>query len=616
MRRALGYADLVAIGVGGIIGSGWLFSVLSAANDAGPASFFAWVVGGGISLLLALLWAEIGGLFPRTGTTSRVPYYTHGGFLGFQFGWVRYLATATIPAIEAEAVLTALAAILGRLHVPVALTQARAFGTASFATLTPIGVAGAAGLVVGFLLLNLAGISALGTANRWVTAWKVVIPLLTAGTLLTVLRPANFTAPPGGLLPYGPISIAAAIGSSGIMFAYLGFAQMLDFGGETRRPGRDMPRALLTAVGIAVGVYCLLSFAFLGAVRWTDAGLVVGHWSGLGTSPWANLPLYYAVVANPGFGFLFVGGLLLVDAGLSPTGTGWIYLGTSTRSLFGWASEGRFAGRLLGVGARGVPVLALLLTTGAALLFLLPLPSWYELVGFLSSATVLTYVSGAFAVPSLRRTADRLERPYRVPLAAIVAPAAFVAGFLILVWAGFALLSWIVALVAAGEIVYLATFGVPRHALARAEVWVVTVVLVVGWAAWAIFGPIGNLGGSLFWSTSSTRADFVGLLTAVLLLAAPWAYLRLRGVGEGDASVRASSWLPVGLAGLYVLGYVGEFGPSSVLGGVVRAYPGARVLPFPFGSLLAGILAIGMFYAAVRSAYATPELTGAAASAH
>lgn len=618
LRRSLGYGDLVAIGVGGIIGSGWLFSVLSAANVAGPASIWAWVIGGGISVLLALAWAELGGIFPQAGTTARVPYYTHGSFLGFQLSWIRYLAVATIPAIEAEAVVTATAAIFDRWHVPIFLTTATRFGTERFASLTPLGVLVAAGLVFGFLLLNLAGIRALGRANRWVTVWKVAVPLVTAVTLLTVFRAGNLTSTPGGVFPYGPASVVAAVGTSGIMFAYLGFAQMLDFGGEARRPGLDMPRALLTAVLLATGVYCTLSIAFLGAVRWTGAGLAVGDWAGLGASPWANLPLYYAVAANGGLAFGLVGLLLLVDAGVSPSGTGWIYLGVSTRALFGWADESRLPKRLTEVDARGVPWLALGVSTAVGLLFLLPLPSWYELVGFLSSATILTYVVGSLAVPALRRTAGELPRPFRLPWAGFVAPAGFVAAALVLFWAGFQLLSWMVALAVVGEIVYLVAIGPQRHGLARSEALGAGLLLALGLALWAYLGPLvdrgtglGTAGGALaspLWSRTAVGPDVLALLVAALLLVVPWAYLLRRDRGEGRRSLRAAAWFPAWLAVLFPLTYLGEFGPQFASGSATLAYPWARVLPFPVGTAAAAALA-GVVYAwAVRAAYRTEEL--------
>lgn len=608
-RRALGFWDLVALGVGGIIGSGWLFSVLSAASLTGPSSVLAWALGGGITLLLALAWAELGGLFPKTGTTTRIPYYTHGPFGGFLFGWIRFLAVASIPAIEAEAVVTALSGLFVRYGVPIQLSATRALGGAAFVGLSPAGLGVAALLVLGFLALNLAGISALGSANRWVTVWKLVVPLIAVGVLLSVFRPANIAALPGGALPYGVPALLAAVSSSGIMFAYLGFAQMLDFGGEARRPGRDMPRALLAAVAIAVLVYCSLAAAFLGAVRWAPNGLPPGDWHGLASATWASLPLYYAITANPGTLFVAVGLLLLVDAAVSPTGTGWIYLGTATRSLFGWADQGGIPPSLRTLDARGVPARALAVSTAVALVFLLPLPSWYLLVGFLSSATVLTYVVGSLAVPILRSAAPEASRPFRLPAAAVLAPAGFVAGLLVVYWAGFALIAWLVAITAAGEIAFalLWTGRTSAHSpLFRLGAAGLAVLL----GAWIIAGPIGQAvggpGPGALWSVSDGPLDAATLSMGAVALVAPWAYLWRGTEGPERQAVAAGGWVPGGLVAIYLLSYVGQYGPTSMVNGLAHTLPWARVLPFPWDTLAALAAAVTIYL--IARASARPDL--------
>ena len=66
-KRDLGYWQLTAIGLGGVIGSGWLLGALYAANAAGPASLITWVVGGLALLVIALVMVELGG--PRCCST-------------------------------------------------------------------------------------------------------------------------------------------------------------------------------------------------------------------------------------------------------------------------------------------------------------------------------------------------------------------------------------------------------------------------------------------------------------------------------------------------------------------------------------------------------------------
>src|ERR1700735_336813 len=87
MERNVGFLGLLWASEGSIIGSGWLFGALTAASIAGPSAIIAWVAASFIVILLALVHAELGGLFPVSGGTSRFPHYAFGGFAGMTFGW-------------------------------------------------------------------------------------------------------------------------------------------------------------------------------------------------------------------------------------------------------------------------------------------------------------------------------------------------------------------------------------------------------------------------------------------------------------------------------------------------------------------------------------------------
>ena len=85
---------------GSIIGSGWLFGALGAATIAGPSAIIGWLVASVIVIVLALVHAELGGLFPVSGGTSRFPHYAFGSFAGATFGWASYLQAASVAPIE------------------------------------------------------------------------------------------------------------------------------------------------------------------------------------------------------------------------------------------------------------------------------------------------------------------------------------------------------------------------------------------------------------------------------------------------------------------------------------------------------------------------------------
>jgi amino acid transporter len=150
--------------------------------------------------------------------------------------------------------------------------------------------------------------------------------------MFTAFNSANFTIG-GGFAPYGTGAIFGALAGGGIVFAYAGLRQILDFGGEVQHPQRNIPIAIVVGgIIIPLVMYLVLQIAFIGALDWAAAGLEPGDWAGLQESSWATAPLLNAVAAA---GFAWFSTILLTDAALSPAATGWVWLGIGTRTVFG-----------------------------------------------------------------------------------------------------------------------------------------------------------------------------------------------------------------------------------------------------------------------------------------
>ena len=82
LRRHISGVQLIWVSVGSIIGSGWLFSALFAAQVAGPSVVLTWIIGTAAVAVLALVFAELGGMFAVSGGTARFPHYAFGGLAG------------------------------------------------------------------------------------------------------------------------------------------------------------------------------------------------------------------------------------------------------------------------------------------------------------------------------------------------------------------------------------------------------------------------------------------------------------------------------------------------------------------------------------------------------
>lgn len=588
LHRHLSLQDLFFLSMGGIIGSGWLFAVLGADSVAGPAVVISWIVGGILVMFIALTYAEVAGMLPRSGAIVRYPHLTHGGLTGFLLGWAYFLTAVTVPTIEAEAVVSyASQYIPGLTHLDASTGKQILVGW---------GIAFAAGLMIVFFCLNVFGVRLLGRLNTVITWWKFILPTLTFILLFFTFHASNFTAGSGGFFAQGVPSIFEAIATSGIVFSFLGFRQALDYGGEARNPQRDVPRATIMSVIAAVVLYTLLQVAFTGAINWSAAGIAIGDWSKLSGSHWASAP-FATELRSTNLALLVSFAVLLnIDAWVSPGGTGLVYTGTSTRAVFGLAMDGYFPPLFRRVSRFGVPVAGLVASLIIGWLFLLPLPSWYLLVGFISSATVLTYIMGGVSISVFRRTASQLHRPFRLRGASVLAPIAFISAGLIVYWSGTSTLNYVVGAVFIGLPLYAwfyapAYLGVRRPiALAIGLVFLAAIVITGYFGPfYAASGDFTHAGGLSFW------AYVVVLIVEVLAFAGVmWAVAQPQRRRE----VPAALWFIAYLFAVYIVSYLGAFGPR----------PASQQLPFPVGTIIVALVSLGAYYWAVASGYKTEEI--------
>jgi amino acid transporter len=450
LNREVGLLGLMWASEGSIIGSGWLFASFVALTYAGPSVLIGWFIASVIVILLALVHAELGGMFPVSGGTSRYPHYAFGSVAGGTFGWFAYIQAAAVAPIEVLAAIQYMstaswASSWYKPPVPPAVEG----------TLSSTGIAIAVVLIFVFVIVNLIGIRWLARANTSITTWKVLIPVITIFALLfTNFHPHNFSAGGGFFLP-GGFSVAAkailiAIPGAGIVFALLGFEQAVQLGGESANPQRDLPRAVIGSILIGATIYILLQFVFIAALN----PATILHYK-----TWAGLAQDKALAAGPFYTVVKVGGLaflawiLRIDAVISPGGTGLIYLTSSTRLSYGLSKNGYVPQSFETTNPRTkIPVVGVIVSGVIGLLFLLPFPSWASLVDIVTGASVLMYAGAPLALGALRRVKPGLPRVYRLPAAKVIAPLSFVLANFIVYWSGWNTVSLLMLVLLIGYI--------------------------------------------------------------------------------------------------------------------------------------------------------------------
>ena len=418
LRREMGLIGATWASETSIIGSGWLFGAFGAAQLAGPAALLGWIIGGVVVMVLALVYAELGAMFPIAGGTGRFPHLAFGSVAGISFGFFAWLQAATVAPIECFAVMQYSSYYWPGLY------------NATKGNVTGIGFVWTIILMALFTGVNFLAMRLFSRVNAVITWWKVLVPVAAIIILLFKFHPHNFS-PAGGFMPYGFKAVLTAIPSAGIVFAYLGFEQADQLAGEVKNPQRNLPRAIIYATIIGIVIYVLLQVVFIGA---TPASLLTHGFAGIkSTSPIAIGP--FAGLAGA-VGLAWMATILRVDAFISPGGTGLMYETSTSRVGYGLARN-RYYPQLFGwVDRNGVPWFSLIFAFLAGLVFLLPFPSWHSLVGLVTGASVLMYAGAPLSLGAFRSQLPDHERPYKLPGATVVAPIAFIFANLIIFWSG------------------------------------------------------------------------------------------------------------------------------------------------------------------------------------
>ncbi|HET9648499.1 MAG TPA: APC family permease [Microlunatus sp.] len=511
LGRSVGFYGLMFVSLGSIIGSGWLLSAESAAQIAGPAAILSWVLAAVMLTILALVFAELGATYPVAGGTGRFPYFSHGPVTGFFAGWSSWLQAVAIAPIEI------LAAI--EYANSTQWTQSHFNMLDDAGNLNWLGTIVAFAAMILFTCMNLAGAKFMSESNAIVVIWKTAIPVLAIIVVCSLsFNPGNLTAG-GGFMPHGIHGVLAAL-PAGVVFALQGFEQAVQLAGEARDPKKDISRAIITAMAIGATLYIALQFAFLVGV---DPANVAGGWDHpLGPDAGSSVGAWYTLALAVGAGWL--GTLLLIDAIISPAGTGIVYLGTTARLSYALGEEEEMPSQLARTNRRRVPVVSILVAAVVGCISFVGFGSWASLVNAVTGATAIMYALAPVSLAALRQRDPDRNRPYQMPFPKVLLPVSFAFSSLLIYWGGWNTMWKLLVALLVGLMLY--GYGVALKETAgnlklRSAVWIGPWML--GLTLISLWGNYGEEGdghkSALF---PGTQWDIV-IVTAFALVIYYWA---------------------------------------------------------------------------------------------
>ncbi|HEU5443218.1 MAG TPA: amino acid permease [Steroidobacteraceae bacterium] len=391
LRRGLGKAQIVMIGLGGAIGTGLFMGSGLAVGYAGPAVIVSYALAGFVALVMVFSLSEMAVVHPTAGSFGTYAETYLNPWAGFVVRYTYWIAEAI--AVGGEAVAAGLYMQYWFPGVPVWMW--------------------ALGFCLILLYLNSRSVGNFGTLESWLALIKVVAIVLfvilglaaIAGVGRSALGLHNLTGLPGGFLPKGVSGLWMAV-TVGI-FSFNGIEVIAVTSGETKNPEVAIPAALRTMILRLFLFYVLSITVIVAVIPWTATGVKV-----VAQSPFVTVFQHSGIRDAAG-----IMNFVVVSAALSSMNTD-VYL--CSRMLFS-LSRGGYAPRRLGtLSKRGSPVAAILVSgvfvlIAAAASGYTP-DAYADLFGVALFAAILVWMIILASHLSFRRRHGKAALPVRMPL--------------------------------------------------------------------------------------------------------------------------------------------------------------------------------------------------------
>ena len=432
LKRALGPVNLVTLGIGAIIGAGiFVLTGQAAANYAGPAIVYSFLLAGLACTFAGLCYAEFAAMIPIAGSAYTYGYATLGELFAWIIGWdliLEYLFAASTVAVGWSGYVVSFLKDMG-IVIPAQYTSApythttptdaglnvwRLF-TEGWSSTGAVLNLPAMFIVAVITILLIVGISESAKFNNVVVVIKITVVLLFIAFGMAYINRENwepFVPAPQGDGKYGWDGIVRGAGV--IFFAYIGFDAVSTAAQETRNPQRDMPIGILGSLAICTTLYIAVALVLTGMVNYTQL----------------NVPDPIAVGINAaGEGLAWLRPVVKIGAIAGLSSVILVMLLGQPRIFYTMSKDGLLPPVFSAVHPKfRTPWLASLVTGGFAMAFagLLPIGLLGELV---SIGTLFAFAIVCAGVLVLRYTDPERPRPFRTPLVPFVPVAGILACF-------------------------------------------------------------------------------------------------------------------------------------------------------------------------------------------
>ena len=267
LKRTLGPVNLVALGIGAIIGAG-LFSLtgIAAAENAGPAVVLSFVVAAIGCAFAGMCYSEFSTMIPIAGSAYTYAYATMGELLAWIIGWdlvLEYAVGAATVSVSWSSYVVKLLHMLG-IELPASLVNCPFDMTPGIINLPAVLII----CVISTLLII--GIQESARVNGVIVVIKVIIVIVVIAVGFGYVNRANyhpFIPPNTG--KFGEFGLSGVMRAAAVVFfAFIGFDAVSTAAQEARKPQRDMPIGIIGSLAVCTVLYVLFSRVLTGMVNY------------------------------------------------------------------------------------------------------------------------------------------------------------------------------------------------------------------------------------------------------------------------------------------------------------------------------------------------------------